>query len=190
MLLIGLTAPHLTTQYLERPHESPVQLWMQFVGVILALSGVEAIANLTGVMKLDRIRPRPSESRARTARAIWPVAVEVVFGTALLGWAMLSLNPDATSSVQRPHSMREALRLRSEDMLRFIGEQFATLNFGPRFRSNLRLDCRHSLLLPPGECGQHRHRRNDRSALHDGPRSRDAGTFTRLNRHGVPLGRS
>ena len=26
---------------------------MQFVGVILALSGVESIANLTGVMKLD-----------------------------------------------------------------------------------------------------------------------------------------
>ena len=27
--------------------------WTQFVGVILALSGVEAIANMTGVMKLD-----------------------------------------------------------------------------------------------------------------------------------------
>src|SRR5207244_13184414 len=31
------------------------------------------------------------------------------------------------------HSMREALHLRSEDTLRFIGEQFGTQNFGPLF---------------------------------------------------------
>src|SRR6266487_4444010 len=42
-----------TTHFLEPRHESLRALWVQFVGVILALSGVEAIANLTGVMKLD-----------------------------------------------------------------------------------------------------------------------------------------
>src|SRR5438132_9566776 len=46
VVLIAITAPHLTTQYLERPHENPAQLWVQFVGVILVLSGVEAIAHL------------------------------------------------------------------------------------------------------------------------------------------------
>src|SRR6266705_1924513 len=51
--LIAISAPHLTTHFLEPRHESLRALWVQFVGVILALSGVEAIANLTGVMKLD-----------------------------------------------------------------------------------------------------------------------------------------
>src|SRR6266702_4180007 len=90
--LIAVSAPHFTTRFLEPRHESLETLWVQFVGVILALSGVEAIANLTGVMKLD---PNSSMDHPRVAResfkAITPVAIEVVFGTALLGWAMLSL---------------------------------------------------------------------------------------------------
>jgi amino acid transporter len=135
LVLIGITAPHLTTQYLERPHDNPAQLWVQFVGVILALSGVEAIANLTGVMKLDPdSTPEHPKVAREAAKAIWPVAVEVVVGTALLGWAMLSLNPNATVMLSDgAHSMREALHLRSEDTLRFIGEQFGTQNFGPLF---------------------------------------------------------
>ena len=108
---------------------------MQFVGVILALSGVEAIANLTGVMKLDPdSTPEHPKVAREAAKAIWPVAVEVVVGTALLGWAMLSLNPNATVMLSDgAHSMREALHLRSEDTLRFVGEQFGTQNFGPLF---------------------------------------------------------
>src|SRR5262249_30312346 len=53
IILIALSAPHFTTRFLERPHESVTTVWVQFVGVILALSGAESIANLTGVMKLD-----------------------------------------------------------------------------------------------------------------------------------------
>ena len=65
---------------------------MQFVGVILALSGVEAIANLTGVMKLDPDATSDPPKVTHTAtKAILPVAIEVVCGTALLGLAMLSL---------------------------------------------------------------------------------------------------
>ncbi|HEY2102711.1 MAG TPA: amino acid permease [Chthoniobacterales bacterium] len=132
LVLIGLTAPHLTTRYLERPHESPGQLWVQFVSVILALSGVEAIANLTGVMKLDRGATIANPTVGREAsKAIWPVAIEVVIGTALLGWAMLSLNPNASVTLSSgTYTMREALALRSEDTLRFIGEQFGAQNFG------------------------------------------------------------
>ena len=136
LVLIGITAPHLTTQYLERLHDNPAQLWVQFVGVILALSGVEAIANLTGVMKLDPdSTPEQPKVAREAARAIWPVAVEVVVGTALLGWAMLSINPNATVMLSDgAHSMREALHLRSEDTLRFVGEYFGT-EFRPAFRS-------------------------------------------------------
>ena len=124
LALIIISVPHLTTRYLEPLHQSYSQVWVQFCSVILALSGVEAIANLTGVMKLDKdatiAEPRVGRE---AARAIWPVAVEVVVGTALLGWAMLSIN----------YSMRQSLHSHSEDMLRFIGEYFGSISFGPAF---------------------------------------------------------
>src|SRR5204862_4651880 len=87
----------------------------------------EAIANLTGVMKLDKgaTVAEPSVG-TEAAKAIWPVAVEVVIATALLGWAMLSMNPNSIVHLWGTrYSIREALNFRSEDMLRFIGEYFA-----------------------------------------------------------------
>src|SRR5882724_3682092 len=51
--IILLSLPHLTLAHLAMPHSTFKRDWTAFVGVILALSGVEAIANLTGVMKLD-----------------------------------------------------------------------------------------------------------------------------------------
>src|SRR5213595_3735475 len=134
IVLVGLSAPHLTTQFLEPRHESFGQLWVQFVGVILALSGVEAIANLTGVMKLDPgSTPDKPGVRKESLKAITPVAIEVVAGTALLGWAMLSLPAvlGKTLHLSDPSSISSVLQLRSEDMLRFIGEQFATATFSP-----------------------------------------------------------
>ncbi len=54
--------------------------------MILALSGVEAVANLTGVMKLDKNSTPEHPQVGNTAKkAILPVAFEIVFGTALLG---------------------------------------------------------------------------------------------------------
>ena len=132
--LIAISVPHLTTRFLEPRHESLGMLWVQFVGVILALSGVEAIANLTGVMKLD---PDSSMDQPRVARtslkAITPVAIEVVFGTALLGWAMLSLPAvlSKTLHLVGRAEIASVLEKRNEDMLRFIGEQFATATFSP-----------------------------------------------------------
>ena len=134
--LIAVSAPHLTTHFLEPRHESLSALWVQFVGVILALSGVEAIANLTGVMKLDpgSTPDRPSVAR-ESAKAIAPVAIEVVLGTALLGWAMLSLPSvmGKTLGLTTPSDIAAALTKRHEDMLRFIGEQFGTASVGPWF---------------------------------------------------------
>ena len=43
----------MNTSHLEPRHANLGVAWTQFVGVILALSGVEAVANITGVMKLD-----------------------------------------------------------------------------------------------------------------------------------------
>src|SRR5882672_946173 len=92
VLLIAVSAPHFTTRFLEPRHQSLGAVWVQFVSVILALSGAESIANLTGVMKLDPGSTMEHPSVARESlKAITPVAIEVVVGTALLGWAMLSL---------------------------------------------------------------------------------------------------
>ena len=136
VVLIALAAPHLTTKFLEPRHESLGQLWVQFVGVILALSGVEAIANLTGVMKLDPgSTPDKPSVRWESLKAITPVAIEVVIGTALLGWAMLSL-PNVMSrtlGLTSREDITAALGKRNEDMLRFIGEQFGAASFGPAF---------------------------------------------------------
>ena len=134
VLLVALSAPHLTTHFLQPRHESLGALWVQFVGVILALSGAESIANITGVMKLDpgSTMDRPSVAR-ESLKAIVPVAIEVVAGTALLGWAMLSLPSvlGKTLHLTDSSAVSSVLQLRSEDMLRFIGEQFATATFSP-----------------------------------------------------------
>src|SRR5213080_1912120 len=132
VILIGISVPHLTTHFLEPRHESLGVLWVQFVGVILALSGAESIANLTGVMKLDpgSTMEHPSVGR-ESLKAILPVAIEVVVGTALLGWAMLSL-PQAlgkTLHLTTRSDVALVLQQRSEDMLRFMGEQFAAATF-------------------------------------------------------------
>src|SRR5881296_1793747 len=130
--LIAISAPHLTTHFLEPRHESLGALWVQFVGVILALSGAESIANLTGVMKLDPGSTMEHPSVARESlKAITPVAIEVVFGTALLGWAMLSLPSvlGKTLHLTNRDDIAAVLQQRSEDMLRFIGEEFATATF-------------------------------------------------------------
>ncbi|MBU6398953.1 MAG: amino acid permease [Verrucomicrobia bacterium] len=122
--IIGFSVPHLSFASMEAPHAGFSKNWVSFADVILALSGVEAIANLTGVMKLDIHATAEKPSVASTARkAIWPVAIEVVLGTSLLGWAMLSL----------PHSMDVAIKGRYEDMLRFLGEQYGGMALGPHF---------------------------------------------------------
>lgn len=60
----------------------PWPSWVAFTQIVLALAGVEAVANLTGLMR----PPVPRTAK----RTIWPVLVEVVvlnlvFGVALLG---------------------------------------------------------------------------------------------------------
>ncbi|MFQ5501830.1 MAG: amino acid permease [Phycisphaerae bacterium] len=91
LVLAALCLPHLgaglsNIHYVSR---GVGKEWISFVQIILALSGVEAIANMTGVM----VKPVGSTSK----KAIWPVLGEVVlfnvlFGIALLGMSGLSLD--------------------------------------------------------------------------------------------------
>jgi amino acid transporter/nucleotide-binding universal stress UspA family protein len=136
VVLIGISVPHLTTAFLQPPHQHLGTLWVQFVGVILALSGAESIANLTGVMKLDPGSTMDHPKVSRTSlKAILPVAIEVVGGTALLGWAMLSLPSilPQTLHLVTGAQMGGAMEARNEDMLRFMGEQFGAATVSPWF---------------------------------------------------------
>ena len=60
--------------------------WIGFTEIVLALSGVEAIANMTGIMV------QPVEKTAR--KAILPVLIEIVILNLILALAMTSL-PDS-----------------------------------------------------------------------------------------------
>jgi amino acid transporter/nucleotide-binding universal stress UspA family protein len=76
--------------------------WTGFVGVVLALSGVEAIANSTGVMKLNpgTTDSNPNVSKTSTPAILW-VMFEVCIFTALLSLAMHAL-PNLTINATDP----------------------------------------------------------------------------------------
>lgn len=93
---------------------APWDAWVNFTKICLALAGVEAVANMTGLMK------HPVEREAR--RTIWPVTLEVVglnmlFGIALAGLgfvvagtALVDLHtPDHIRLAERREALAAAL---------------------------------------------------------------------------------
>lgn len=117
MMLIAGGAPHITQFHPQPPSGSVLGNWVVFVGMILALSGVEVAASSTGVLKLDpgATLDKPSVVVA-ARRAIWAVMLDVVIGTALLAVLAMCL-PDAAKAHQN-------------DMLRYMGEVFIGPHFG------------------------------------------------------------
>lgn len=91
---------------------APADMWHGFVYIVLGLSGVEAIANLTGVMK------RPVAVTAR--KAIWPVAIEVAVFNLLLAIVMISLASASTSPTGQPIGRED----HTEDMLAFMAKAY------------------------------------------------------------------
>lgn len=96
--------PHLELQW---PQGGMMKNWSIFVGIVLALSGVESIANMTGIM----IKPVKRTSR----KAIIPVLLEVSILTFLLGVAMNAI-PGLTNH--------------TEDMLRVLGDHYIAPWYG------------------------------------------------------------
>ncbi|KAA0214305.1 MAG: amino acid permease [Leptolyngbya sp. PLA3] len=99
-----------TISFESLTHQSVGSAWVNFAKICLALSGIEAVANMTGLMK------HPVERQAR--RTIWPVAIEVVvlnlfFGLVLAGLtyqvAGTSLAEMKVPDVQRLEQARAAL---------------------------------------------------------------------------------
>jgi amino acid transporter/nucleotide-binding universal stress UspA family protein len=134
VVVLGLfSLPHISEAFghLQPLHGSFEHNWAGFVGIVLALSGVEAIANATGVMKLDpgSTEDRPSVVKTSTP-AILMVMIEVCVFTALLGLAMHALGglQIVNGDVNAPGA--EGVR---DYMLRYMGQIFVGGAFGAPF---------------------------------------------------------
>jgi len=129
----ALSLPHLGSAWanLQPLHGSLGQNWAGFVGIVLALSGVEAIANATGVMKLNpgSTEANPCVTRTSTP-AILIVMVEVCVFTALLGLAMHALSglQVVNGDVNAPGA--EGVR---DYLLRYMGQVFVGGAIGHAF---------------------------------------------------------
>src|SRR6266496_4055617 len=125
VVVLGLfSLPHISEAlgHLQPLHGSFEHNWAGFVGIVLALSGVEAIANATGVMKLDAgsSEENPCVVRTSTPAILW-VMIEVCVFTALLGLAMHALGglQILNGDVNAPGA--EGVR---DYMLRYMGQIF------------------------------------------------------------------
>jgi amino acid transporter/nucleotide-binding universal stress UspA family protein len=132
VVVLGLfSLPHIgeALGHLQPLHGSLAQNWAGFVGIVLALSGVEAIANATGVMKLDpgSTDAKPCVVKTSTPAILW-VMIEVCIFTALFGLAAHALNglQVVGGDVNAPGA--EGVR---DYMLRYMGQIFVGGIFGP-----------------------------------------------------------
>jgi len=134
VVALGLFAlPHLgeAIGHIQPLHDSFGKNWAAFVGIVLALSGVEAIANATGVMKLNpgTTDQNPCVTKTSTP-AILIVMVEVCIFTALLGLAMHALGglQIVNGDVNAPGA--EGVR---DYMLRYMAQIFGGASLGAVF---------------------------------------------------------
>jgi amino acid transporter len=107
IIIIVASAPtSLKTASLVPPTGHFTDNWGHFVGIILSISGIEAISNMTGLMK------NPNKD---SRRAIFSVLSKVVLATVFLGLAMHAI-PNLSGH--------------TEDMVRFLGEHYVGEWFG------------------------------------------------------------
>jgi amino acid transporter/nucleotide-binding universal stress UspA family protein len=109
--------------------------WKGFVGVVLALSGVEAVANATGVMKLNpgTTDANPNVSKTSTPAILW-VMFEVCIFTALLSLAvhaLPNLTINATTDPANPDVDAPGHPGVRDYMLRYVGQVFVGQAIGP-----------------------------------------------------------
>jgi len=83
--------------------------WEFFVAIILSISGIEAISNMTGLMK---------DPERSSRKAIFSVLTKIVFATTILGLAMLAI-PNLSPTEFK------------EDMIRHLAEVYVGGWFGP-----------------------------------------------------------
>ena len=132
VIVLGLFClPHVGEAFghLQPLHGTIGQNWFAFVGIVLALSGVEAIANATGVMKLDPGTTDENPCVIKTSTpAILIVMIEVCIFTALFGLAAHALNglQVVNGDVNAPGA--EGVR---DYLLRYMAQVFVGGAMGP-----------------------------------------------------------
>jgi len=106
LLIVLFALPQVNWAHVRwgRFWHAPTDLWYGFVYIVLALSGVEAIANLTGVMR------KPVFATAR--RSIWFVAAEVALFNLILAVIMIAIVPAPSRDAH------------TEDMLAFMAKHY------------------------------------------------------------------
>ena len=138
MLLGVFCIPHIgqAVHGIQHLQGSFGENWTRFVGIVLALSGVEAIANATGVMPLDPgcDPSKPCVSKTST-KALVVVMIEVCLFTAFLGLAMhalpgLTIVPDPNPRPIPPTSMPRAPRSVRDYMLNYMAQVFVGGSWG------------------------------------------------------------
>jgi amino acid transporter/nucleotide-binding universal stress UspA family protein len=132
VVLLGILAlPHLGDAVIHTQplHGGFFHNWNAFVAIVLALSGVEAIANSTGVMKLNPGSTLEKPDVSKTAnKAIIVVMLEVCLLTGLLGLAMAALPGMVAANGEVNAPGAEGVR---DYMLRYMAQIFAGNLFGP-----------------------------------------------------------
>lgn len=123
LVIAVFSVPELSEAYITPVRGSGLAAWGQFTKLILAISGVEAIANMTGIMV------EPVDKTAK--KSIWPVLVEIVVLNMVLTVAMLALpvslvgagGPDVTTTNVTSERVRDTMvRMLAAH---FVGEGFA-----------------------------------------------------------------
>ncbi|MCX7045732.1 MAG: universal stress protein [Candidatus Sumerlaeota bacterium] len=104
MALAAFAVPYLREAHFESSGRTFGQNWGVFAGIILALSGVEAVSNMTGIMVPDPQKDpdKPVTVKRTSALAILVVAAEVVGLTIFLAYAMQAtpnLDPKSTDAM-------------------------------------------------------------------------------------------
>ena len=82
---------------------APGHAWVNFTKICLALAGVEAVANMTGLMK------QPVSKEAK--KTIWPVSIEVVGLNLVFGLALCGLSFTVLSTSMIDMETPDAIRL-------------------------------------------------------------------------------
>jgi amino acid transporter len=115
VIVVASAPTAITSARIEAPQGGLLHNWGIFTGFILSLSGIEAISNMTGLMK-DPTR----DSR----KAILAILAKVLIVNAFLGLAMLAIQGLKPGDYV-------------EDMVRFLGEHYVGKWFGLVVASSL-----------------------------------------------------
>lgn len=131
VVILGIVAiPFIgdAVKNLHPPEPGLLKNWDHFVGIIVALSGIEAIANATGVMQLDpgSTEANPSVHKASKKAILW-VMCEVCFFTAFFGFMMNAI-PNLHIVDQDVFS-QDGIEVR-DSMLRYMGNFFVSHFWG------------------------------------------------------------